>query len=79
MNLLYDLSYLDSEPEDFSDSRTNKGSKKDSSCGENVERKCLECEKGALMYWCETCQRPVPEKRCPNCGLKARKVRSPLA
>ena len=27
-----------------------------------------------LPYWCETCQRPVPEKRCPCCGLKARKV-----
>ncbi|GEM_PF-1967069 len=27
-----------------------------------------------LPYWCETCERPVAEKRCPCCGLKARKM-----
>lgn len=26
-------------------------------------------------YWCEVCGRAVPEKRCPFCGLKARKIR----
>lgn len=26
-------------------------------------------------YWCETCQQLVADKRCPGCGLKARKVR----
>lgn len=31
----------------------------------------------ALPYWCETCERLVPEKRCLGCGLKARKVRQP--
>lgn len=31
----------------------------------------------SLPYWCETCERRVPEKRCLGCGLKARKVRSP--
>jgi predicted RNA-binding protein with PUA domain len=31
----------------------------------------------ALPYWCETCERLVPEKRCLGCGLKARKVRRP--
>lgn len=30
-----------------------------------------------LPYWCETCQRPVAEKRCPCCGLKTRKSRRP--
>lgn len=30
-----------------------------------------------LPYWCETCERLVPEKRCPCCGLKARKVNGP--
>jgi len=25
-------------------------------------------------YWCEVCQRTVAEKRCPLCGLKARKI-----
>lgn len=26
-------------------------------------------------YWCEVCEREVAEKRCPLCGLKARKLR----
>jgi RNA polymerase subunit RPABC4/transcription elongation factor Spt4 len=26
-------------------------------------------------YWCDGCGRAVPEKRCPLCGLKARKMR----
>jgi hypothetical protein len=39
---------------------------------------CLLCDQGiALPYWCETCERLVPEKRCLGCGLKARKVRRP--
>ena len=32
-------------------------------------------EERALLYWCNTCERLVPEKRCLGCGLKARKVR----
>ena len=35
-------------------------------------RGCLEYE---LTYWCETCGRAVGEKRCPLCGLKARKMK----
>lgn len=31
----------------------------------------------ALPYWCEMCERLVAEKRCPGCGLKAKKVRRP--
>jgi hypothetical protein len=27
------------------------------------------------QYWCETCERIVAGKRCPLCGLKARKIR----
>ena len=39
---------------------------------------CPLCDQGsALPYWCETCERLVPEKRCLGCGLKARKVRRP--
>ncbi|MFZ2950277.1 MAG: hypothetical protein WA003_12400 [Desulfuromonadaceae bacterium] len=39
---------------------------------------CRECDGGMLLpYWCETCKKPVPEKRCPSCGLKCRKVRQP--
>lgn len=35
------------------------------------------CESGdLLLYWCETCQRQVAEKRCPGCGLKCRKRRN---
>jgi predicted RNA-binding protein with PUA domain len=26
-----------------------------------------------LPYWCETCNREVADKRCPLCGLKAKK------
>jgi Zn ribbon nucleic-acid-binding protein len=40
---------------------------------------CPWCDQGiALPYWCETCERLVPEKRCLGCGLKARKVRRPV-
>ncbi|MDD2542369.1 MAG: hypothetical protein PHH28_15205 [Desulfuromonadaceae bacterium] len=42
----------------------------------NPQRTCWACEKEApLIYWCETCQHLLPGKRCPDCGLKARKVR----
>jgi len=37
---------------------------------------CATCGKRAqLPYWCEVCGRAVAEKRCPYCGLKARKIR----
>lgn len=26
-------------------------------------------------YWCDACERISPEKRCPLCGLKTRKIR----
>jgi Zn finger protein HypA/HybF involved in hydrogenase expression len=26
-------------------------------------------------YWCEVCEQAVPDKRCPLCGLKTRKIR----
>jgi predicted RNA-binding protein with PUA domain len=43
-----------------------------------VGKTCPLCDPGgALPYWCETCERLVPEKRCLGCGLKARKVRQP--
>ena len=28
-----------------------------------------------LPFWCEACQIAVAEKRCPLCGLKAKKIR----
>lgn len=28
-----------------------------------------------LPYWCQVCRQAVAEKRCPLCGLKARKLR----
>ncbi|WP_224984172.1 hypothetical protein [Geomonas agri] len=35
---------------------------------------CVACRREAIFrYWCEVCQRSVPEKRCPYCGLKAQK------
>lgn len=48
-------------------------------CGkQHPETTCRICG-GAmpLPYWCEMCERLVPAKRCPYCGLKARKVRQP--
>jgi len=42
---------------------------------EGMETTCRFCGNDTpLPYWCETCQRLVPEKRCQCCGLKARKV-----
>jgi hypothetical protein len=36
---------------------------------------CLECGgMTTLGYWCETCKKAVPDKRCPLCGLKAKKI-----
>lgn len=32
-------------------------------------------EETPFLYWCETCRQVVGEKRCPLCGLKARKLR----
>ena len=36
---------------------------------------CPYSERRELLYWCEICGRTVAEKRCPLCGLKARKIR----
>jgi hypothetical protein len=37
---------------------------------------CAACHGEAIFpYWCDSCERAVPEKRCPYCGLKARKQR----
>ena len=47
--------------------------------GDKKDATCPLCDQGtALPYWCETCERLVPEKRCLGCGLKARKVRRPV-
>ncbi|BCS54936.1 hypothetical protein [Geobacter sp. SVR] len=34
---------------------------------------CCETDQ-SCGYWCETCRRPVAEKRCPLCGLKTKKI-----
>jgi predicted RNA-binding protein with PUA domain len=46
-------------------------------CGMNKsEETCPVCrEAEPWRYWCETCKRVVAGKRCPLCGLKARKIR----
>jgi predicted RNA-binding protein with PUA domain len=31
--------------------------------------------KTQFFYWCEVCEKTVAEKRCPSCGLKAKKIR----
>lgn len=37
---------------------------------------CAVCaESGLPLYWCDACGQSVTEKRCPLCGLKARKIR----
>jgi len=46
-------------------------------CGrEGEEGACAACgEREAPAYWCDHCGQTVYEKRCPLCGLKARKMR----
>ena len=35
---------------------------------------CAACHSEEIFpFWCDSCERSVPEKRCPYCGLKARK------
>jgi hypothetical protein len=46
-------------------------------CGEDHgQGGCAGCDSEQVFsYYCESCERSVPEKRCPYCGLKARKKR----
>jgi predicted RNA-binding protein with PUA domain len=45
-------------------------------CKNTPAAACQHCTTGTpLLYWCDTCQQPVPEKRCPDCGLKSRRMR----
>lgn len=39
------------------------------------EEGCTKCGEVHVAYWCDVCQREIPDKRCPFCGLKARKMR----
>jgi predicted RNA-binding protein with PUA domain len=42
--------------------------------GHKEEQGCQGCQADAIfIYWCDSCQRSVAEKRCPYCGLKAQK------
>jgi hypothetical protein len=79
MNQLYDpLVPTDSgKKDDLSNPGSDKESRGRSCCRENSNSDtCRDCDSGILLqYWCETCQLLVMEKRCPSCGLKARKVR----
>ncbi|MBJ6798953.1 hypothetical protein [Geomonas propionica] len=45
-------------------------------CGhdDSGQKGCAACKREEIFpYWCQSCQRSVPEKRCPYCGLKAQK------
>lgn len=44
-------------------------------CGdEKHEGGCQGCRMDDIFsYWCESCNRAVAEKRCPYCGLKAKR------
>lgn len=58
--------------------KTTKDNDGCSRCEETARMTCRTCDSGTpLPYWCDTCRRPVPDKRCPGCGLKARKIRHP--
>jgi hypothetical protein len=47
-------------------------------CGREDEA-CPVCgEREMPGYWCDGCRQAVAEKRCPLCGLKARKIREKL-
>jgi len=42
--------------------------------GHEAGGSCAACSAGDIFsYWCKTCSRSVPEKRCPYCGLKTQK------
>lgn len=48
---------------------------KPDSCRGTAGKICAACEiKVPLRYWCGTCEKAVAEKRCPFCGLKARRI-----
>jgi len=44
-------------------------------CGEHEsQQNCASCRSEEIFaYWCKSCNRSVPDKRCPYCGLKAQK------
>ncbi|HEY3307510.1 MAG TPA: hypothetical protein VGJ93_03555 [Desulfuromonadaceae bacterium] len=45
-------------------------------CGAGNRQKCPNtADMVTNEYWCEGCERLSPEKRCPLCGLKTRKIR----
>ena len=45
-------------------------------CGEEISDRCPVCVGAELpAYWCEVCSCAVAQKRCPRCGLKARRIR----
>jgi predicted RNA-binding protein with PUA domain len=51
---------------------------KDENCNGCIgkeELTCQGCCEDELLYWCDTCACAVAEKRCPSCGLKARKMK----
>jgi predicted RNA-binding protein with PUA domain len=51
--------------------------KNNCACGkEHQQESCAACRSEEIFsYWCDSCERSVPEKRCPYCGLKARRKR----
>jgi hypothetical protein len=58
----------------------SKDSCSDPNCDCNAakrEEACQACRAEATFtYWCKSCNRPVSEKRCPHCGLKAQKKKN---
>ena len=43
----------------------------------NEQEGCAACRREQIFpYWCPSCNRSVPEKRCPYCGLKAQKKKA---
>ena len=46
------------------------------SCGTGEGKSCPACSnEPEEAYWCESCKQVVDDKRCPLCGLKAKKLR----
>jgi len=45
-------------------------------CGNGTkEGSCPCCVEGnETWYWCDICRQAFPEKRCPQCGLKLKKM-----
>jgi predicted RNA-binding protein with PUA domain len=45
-------------------------------CADQEQGSCAACRREEIVwYWCDSCKRSVPDKRCPLCGLKTHRMK----